>query len=158
VDTHSINAKAVSDMFRFAEKGKARIQQLTKECLLEVGRRLVLRSPVGDPTTWKKPYWPKGYVPGHFINNWQVGIDKIPTGTIPTVDATGHGSLERLSHLGRWQVGHTYYFVNNLPYARALEYGWSKQAPHGMVGLTVAEFTQIAEEVAARVRSGNVSG
>ena len=31
------------------------------------------------------------------------------------------------------------YIQNNLPYANRLENGWSKQAPKGMVGLTVAE-------------------
>ena len=31
------------------------------------------------------------------------------------------------------------YIQNNLPYANRLENGWSKQAPKGMVALTVAE-------------------
>ena len=31
------------------------------------------------------------------------------------------------------------YLQNNLPYANRLENGWSKQAPNGMVALTIAE-------------------
>jgi hypothetical protein len=144
-------------MFGIVEKAKGKLQQFTKEALMEVGRRIIYRSPVGDPTTWHPARWPKGYIPGHFINNWQVGIDRVPTGIINEVDPTGTASLERLSRLGRWQVGHVYYFVNNLPYAKRLEYGWSKQAPYGMVGITVAEFHQIASEAVNKVRSGNVS-
>lgn len=151
MSTKGINAKAATDMFRFTEKAKGKIQRMTKEVLLEIGYRLVYRSPVGDPTTWNPAYWPKGYIPGHFKNNWQVGIDKRPNGIIPGVDATGSNSLERLSHLGRWQVGHVYYFVNNVRYAYALEMGWSPQSPpHGMVGLIRREYPQIVRQVAER--------
>lgn len=151
---NSINAKARSDMMKFTEKSKLKIQNMTKDVLLEVGKRLVLRSPVGNPTKWHPAYWPKGYMPGHFINNWQVGIDVVPTGIINGEEPSGQESLERLSRLGRWQVGHTFYFVNNLPYARRLELGWSSQCPaHGMVGLTQREFPQIVREIAAKYGS-----
>jgi hypothetical protein len=151
---NSINLKARTDIYKFVEKAKGKVQKLTKEVLLEIGTKLVDRSPVGDPLTWQRPYWPKGYAPGHFINNWQVGIDQIPKGIIAGVDPTGSASKERLSHLGRWQVGHTYYFVNNLPYAKALEQGHSAQCPpSGMIGLTRLEFKQIVKDVEARVRS-----
>jgi hypothetical protein len=36
--------------------------------------------------------------------------------------------------------------VNNLPYAVPLEYGHSKQAPGGMVRITLARFQQIVDE------------
>jgi hypothetical protein len=152
-DPKSINAKANTDIFRFVEKAKGKIQKLSREVLLEVGRRLVERSPVGFPPSWNPPYWPKDYHPGHFINNWQVGRDSRPTGIIEGIDPTGAETLERLSHLGRWQVGHIYYFVNNLPYAYRLETGWSPQSsPGGMVGLIRREFPQIVKEVEARHR------
>ncbi len=150
----SINAKAKSDFFKFAEKTKLKIQDFSRQILLEVGYRLVYRSAVGDPTLWHPPYWPKDYIPGHFINNWQIGIDAKPTGIIDGVDASGTGSYERLSHLGRWVVGHTYYFVNNLPYASLLESGmWSDQVPPGgMVKLTTGEFQSIAKEIERRYK------
>lgn len=34
--------------------------------------------------------------------------------------------------------GNTIYFTNSMPYAYRLEHGWSKQAPAGMVAVTVA--------------------
>jgi hypothetical protein len=153
--SNSINLKAQADIFKFITKAKGVTQALTKEVLLEVGRRLVERSPIGNPPDWHPPYWPKGYVPGHFINNWQVGIDEKPKGIIAEIDGSGQGSLERLSHLGRWQVGHVFYFVNNLPYARALEEGHSYQAPFGMVGLVRKEFKQIVEQAQLKAIQGS---
>lgn len=149
----SINAQALGDMAKFVAGTKATIQQVDREIKLEIGRRLVDYSPVGDPTTWHPPYWPKGYVPGLFINNWFVGIDAMPSGTTTVIDATGSGSLERMTHLGRWTVGHTHYFANNLPYAALLESGeHSLQVPPGgMVGRVTLEFPQIVADAIAKV-------
>lgn len=145
--SNSINAKAQSDIFRFILKSKGAIQKVTRQVLLEVGYRLVARSPIGDPNLWHPPYWPKGYTPGTFINNWQLGVDSIPTAVqVSGQDELGTDSYARLSKLQRWPVGHVYYFVNNLPYAKALEYGHSTQAPQGMVGLTVLEYHEIVRQ------------
>lgn len=150
-DVTSINAKAKSDMFDFVFKARKTVQGLTKEVLLEVGKRLVNYSAIGNPPDWHPPYWPKNYIPGHFINNWQIGIDSLPTGIIQQIDGSGQGSLERLSHLGRWQVGHSYYFVNNLPYAALLETGLHslQVGPQGMVGRVKLELPQIVRDVQA---------
>jgi nitroimidazol reductase NimA-like FMN-containing flavoprotein (pyridoxamine 5'-phosphate oxidase superfamily) len=43
-------------------------------------------------------------------------------------------------------IGQTAYLVNNLPYAVPLEYGHSKQAPGGMVRITLARFQQVVDE------------
>lgn len=149
----SINAKARTAFFKFAEKSKKRIHEMTRWTLIYIGERLVMRSPVGDPSLWNPPVWPKGYKPGLFVNNWQVGIDRMPTGIIQSVDPSGSTSLERLKKLGRWPAGKTYYFVNNLPYARALEHGHSTQAPYGIVGLTQAEFPMLVRMAAERAKA-----
>lgn len=145
----SINAKAATDMFNIIYKARSAIQKVTKATLLEIGYRLVARSAIGDPNTWHPPYWPKGYTPGTFINNWQLGIDEVPRETqVSGPNELGTESYTRFSKLGRWPAGHTYYFVNNLPYAKLLESGThSPQVPPGgMVGLTVLEFPQIVRE------------
>lgn len=154
--SNSINLTARTKLFNFGEVARSRLQKAAKATLIEMGERLINRSPVGDPSLWKQKYWPKGYLPGHFINNWQVGIDSIPTGIISAIDPSGNGSRERLSHLGRWQLNHTYYFVNNLPYAKRLEHGWSSQAPAGMVGLTRLEFPEIIRNVRAKLKAGEI--
>ena len=145
----SINAKALEDTFRFILKSKGAIQKLTKVVLKEVGFRLVARSAIGDQNLWHPPYWPKGYIPGHFINNWQLGVDQVPRGEIVGEDASGAQSIARMnSAIPRWPVGHVYYFTNNVRYAALLESGthsW-QVGPGGMVGLTVAEYPQIVRQ------------
>lgn len=143
-------------MMKFVTKSRNKIQNLTREVILEIGYRIVARSPVGNPATWKSAHWPKGYIPGHFINNWQLGIDAKPVGTIAAIDPTGSGSLARLSKMGRWPAGHTYFFVNNLPYANAIEFGWSKQAPRGIVKLLQLEFPAIVKAAEARSNGASV--
>lgn len=156
----ALNLKAKDDMFKFIFKAKKTVQEITKAVNIEIGTRLVNYSAIGNPPEWHPPYWPKGYVPGHFINNWQVGIDVKPTGIIPGSDASGMGSIERLSHLGRWQVGHTFYFVNNLPYAQLLESGTHSYqvGPQGMVGRVRMEFRQIVADVQARYAANKYGG
>lgn len=148
MSSNGINAKAEAGIFRFLLKGKAAMQDVTKRTLLKIGERLVYYSVVGEPIYWKhKPH--KGYAPGHFINNWQLGMDTKPLGVIEGVDATGASSLERMkSAIPRYPVGHTFYFVNNVPYARLLESGQHslQTPPGGMVGRTVLEFHQLVRE------------
>lgn len=155
----SINASFHSGMADFIFKAKSTIAKIETQALLEVGRRIVERSVVGNPALWHPPRWPKDYEPGHFINNWQLGIDAIPSSEIDGSDSTGSASIERMSHFGRWPVGHTYYFVNNLPYARKLEDGtWTVQAkyqvPQGIVGKTAMEFRQIVREAVMKHAKG----
>lgn len=148
MNANSINLRAQEGVFRFILKSKNAVQTVTKSALIKVGERLVYYSAVGDPSYWKHPPH-KGYIPGHFINNWQLGVDTIPSGVIAGVDASGQMSLERMRKaIPRWPVGHVYHFVNNVPYARVLEMGGhSPQVPPGgMVGRTVLEFPQIARE------------
>jgi hypothetical protein len=43
----------------------------------------------------------------------------------------------------RVAVGDLYYLTNNLPYIERLEYGWSKQAPGGMVRKNMQNFNRL---------------
>lgn len=143
----SINAKAQDSIFRFVLKGKGAIQAVTKLVLIRIGERLVFYSAVGDMSYWKRKKY--GYTPGLFKNNWQLGMDVSPTGVILNKDASGSASLLRMrKSIPRWPVGHTYYFVNNLPYARKLEAGGhSPQVPPGgMVARVQLEFQSIVRE------------
>jgi len=131
---------------------KVLFRAINKEVVLEIGRRLVSYSVIGNPDLWHPPYYPKGYHPGHFINNWQIGIDSPPVGEIAGYDASGEASYERLTHVGRWTVGHTFYIVNNVKYAAALENGHSSQIrPQGMVGRVMLEVPQIIHDAEVKV-------
>jgi hypothetical protein len=95
----------------------------------------------------------KGYTGGRFRGNWSVAFDSPPMGTLDRIDPVGGQTIaEGSSVLAQFKAGRTIYIVNNLPYAHRLEYeGWSKQAPEGMVRVSIAEFQQIAAEAAAKI-------
>jgi Fe-S cluster assembly ATPase SufC len=42
--------------------------------------------------------------------------------------------------------------IDDLPYIERLGLGWSKQAPAGMLGVTLAEFQRYVVEAAAEVK------
>jgi hypothetical protein len=145
----SLNQVARDDMFRFVLKSKNAVHKVTRAVLEEISWRLIYRSVVGNPELWHPPYWPKGYVPGHFKANWQLGKDVAPTGTIDGQDKMGAATLDRMrKSIGRWPAGHVYYFVNNVPYASLLETGLhsTQVPPQGIVGLTRMEFPQICRQ------------
>lgn len=154
MDKRAINHKALTDVRNFVEGSKSFIQAVHKEALREVAWRLIKYSPVGDPTLWHPPYWPKGYNPGHFKANWQVGRDSKPIGIIPGEDARGDKTLMKMYSMGRWTVGHVYYFTNNVPYAYVLEMGLhsSQVGPQGMVGRVRREWRQIVMQAAQDVK------
>lgn len=101
---------------------------------------------VNDSMDIKKP---DGYTGGRFRGNWQIGLDTLPTEETGRIDKTGSRTMSAgMSVLEQFKVGmvQTIYIANNVPYAIPLEYGHSKQAPNGMVRLSVMEFTDAMEE------------
>jgi hypothetical protein len=76
----------------------------------------------------------------------------IPSGVLETTDPSGaiaRGKVE--AAVATMELGDVVHMANNLPYARRLEDGWSKQAPAGMVKLTVQRWQPIANEIIARI-------
>lgn len=137
------------DLRRLIEKTKGRAEEVSRKRVLAVGASLVLKSPVGDPSLWKeKP--PPGYVGGRFRANWQHGMNVPQSGVTNAVDASGNETISALgARISSADPFGVHFIVNNLPYARALEYGHSSQAPAGMVGVTVAEFNKYVEAAVA---------
>lgn len=90
---------------------------------------------------------------GRFRGNWMTALQKIDTSTNAPDDKSGASSLTRgQSVLGQFRPGQTIYLTNSLPYARRLEYGWSQQAPQGMVRLSVVEFDQYLKRAVESLR------
>lgn len=137
------------DMERITNDIKKRNDLFVRSVLIRLGRSLVLKSPVGNPTLWKSPP-PKGYVGGRFRANWQMAAGAMPDGVIDSIDPSGGATIGKLtSGAATVAIGGTIFLTNNLPYAKRIEYGHSTQSPAGVVGLTVAEFSSI---VGAAVR------
>jgi hypothetical protein len=163
------------------------LDTVVRYCGMAVDGKLMYRSPVGDPTTWKvNPNKPKvfgkfgaagpkanwqlgfmskgastyrmsgaGYVGGRFRGAWMVSIGA-PDNSLGTVlDPSGNITL--VAHraiLAAAKAGDVIHFRNNMPYAERLEKGWSKQAPLGIVALTVVEWRTIVDNVVNGIRSG----
>lgn len=91
---------------------------------------------------------------GRFRGNWQVSagepddlpidrLDKQPSGSDPGTEVRRSGESNAAA-IRPYSVSFVY---NNLPYADPLERGHSRQAPQGMVALTIAELqNEIIEE------------
>ena len=120
------NDRFRSDFARLLTKVGDNAETVVRRFALQIGQQLISRSPVDT---------------GRFRGNWQCGIDRIDGNTFSPPDTLGEGAAQRLkTTLGSWKPGQTINITNSLPYARRLEYGWSQQAPQGMVRLTVQDF------------------
>lgn len=125
------------DIQRFVDKAKGNVDLVVRKVSLDLFFRVIEKSPVDT---------------GRFKSNWQVSINSIPQGTLATFDKSGASSLARVraASVG-FAAGQIIYLVNNLEYARALEYGHSKQAPAGMVRLSVMEYGAVVTKAAGEV-------
>jgi hypothetical protein len=100
---------------------------------METLSRVVLRSPVDT---------------GRFRGNWTVSVGGPSDETLDVFDKSGGPTIARGSAAVTGVEGlQVVWIQNNLPYANRLENGWSKQAPAGMVALTVAEIETMFERV-----------
>lgn len=141
------------DIEKFAKKARARSDALVRKVVLDCGTSVVFKSPVGDPKFWKVKKAPPGYVGGRFRANWQYGDGSIPSGTIAAVDPSGAATINNLSvGIPSEAAGKVHYLINRLPYGPRLENGWSRQAPYGMVHLTVIEFQAIVNAATASIK------
>lgn len=96
----------------------------------------------GNVTFRQRGWAAKNYTGGRFRGNWQVTFDSPAVGAIDRVDKAGTATLaagrEVLAHYDSGEYG-SIWFTNNVPYAKRLEYGWSLQAPAGIVRVVAAE-------------------
>ena len=114
---------------RLADKARLDLQTVARKATLDVFRAAVLRSPVDT---------------GRFRANWNVsyGAPSYVT-TFVAVESRGAAQAELALTL---PVGGVVYLANGLPYARRLEYGYSNQAPAGMVRLAAQEFAAYVDK------------
>jgi len=131
-----------TDISAFVKKVEGNSDQVVRKTVMAITNEIIERSPVGDATYWKsKP--PAGYVGGHFRGSWMMGINRLPTEDPGTIDPSGNATLSRAAaEIPRKAAGNVFYCASNLPYSMRIEEGWSRQAPQGVVGLTVLRFQE----------------
>lgn len=139
------------DLRQFANKTDERVNQVVRKIIIDIGTSLVLKSPVGDAKYWKSPP-PPGYVGGRFRGNWQYNVGVPDTSTSTKIDPSGQATIQSIvGKVSKESAGFVRYITNSLPYAMRLEEGWSRQAPNGMVELTLIEFQSIVDAAAKAI-------
>lgn len=111
---------------RLAAKQKASVDTVARKATFALFNAVQQRSPVDT---------------GRFRGNWQATQGAPAVGTTNATDPNGSKAQGEALKALSFPAGDTVYFTNNLPYARRLEYGYSRQAPAGMVRLSVREFS-----------------
>ena len=77
---------------------------------------------------------------GRFRGAWLVKANTPDRDEPDSADTTGVATeIKGISEIGGIKQGDVVYISNNLDYALMLEYGWSKQAPQGMVAVSLNE-------------------
>ena len=142
------------DIKKFAQKAGDNADLVVRKVVLDIGRSLVEKTPVGNPDLWQNPdNKPDGYVGGHARANWSHSIGVLVNQEFKEIDATGGASIDRI--VGSVPVkaaGKVHYIQNSLPYMQALEDGHSTQAPAGMVAITQTEFQDYIQKALGELK------
>jgi hypothetical protein len=116
------------DLSRFAVKSVDEAKTVIRKITLEAFTGVVLRTPVDT---------------GRARSNWSCTVGEASSDVYPDkYDKSGAyaiGASQR--RVFDWNCVGSIFLCNNLPYIGALEYGHSKQAPTGMVRVTLAEIS-----------------
>ena len=142
------------DIQKFAKKAGDNADKVVRKVVLDIGRSLVEKTPVGNPDLWQNPdNKPDGYVGGHARANWSHSIGALVNQEFKEIDATGGASIDRIiSSVPVKAAGKVHYIQNSLPYMQALEDGHSTQAPAGIVAVTEVEFHDYIEKAIGELR------
>lgn len=133
----------------WCKRGIVSLDVVGRKVGFEMGRRIIMRNPVRAKNG------------GRSRGNWQFAVGSYNENEIEGRDPRGAQSIARLKEtVASWKVVSeaSFYIFNNVPYIENLEHGSSKQAPAGMVAITIAEFGGIAEDAAAHARAGTFGG
>ena len=96
-----------------------------KKISMELLKKLINKSPVDT---------------GRFRGAWVVGRNTADRSEPDTADPSGTSTeMKGINDINSIREGDIVYLSNNLDYALMLEYGWSKQAPAGMVAISLNE-------------------
>lgn len=152
---------------KWVKETKQSMESVTRETVLEVGTRIIDRTPVGKREDWAannpdRRKWrlahgrpellPVGYVGGRARGSWQYGLNVPRSGQTDAIDPTGEISKGRIA-AALDPIPGIHYITSNLDYMQALEEGHSKQCePGGMVALTAIEFKNVVDVAIRNVK------
>lgn len=133
----------------FIKKAKKNPELVVRQVTIKLYSQIILASPVDT---------------GRFRMNWQASYGTPATGILLSEDKSGSRAIANATNFvmnsAKWDE---FRFTNNLPYAAAIEFGgypgngpntvggFSRQAPQGVVRVTVSRFQRLIDEAAARM-------
>jgi hypothetical protein len=116
-----------------ADKLKLNLETVSRKAAADLFTAVVVRSPVDT---------------GRFKSNWNFSLDA-PDSSTSGSDNQARG-LTEAGKAATMRIGGVAYLSNGLPYAKRLEYGYSKQAAAGMVRVSAAEFSDNVRRALAK--------
>lgn len=126
------------DVSKFVAKANKNVDTVVRSVSIKLFSAIIKASPVDT---------------GRFRMNWQTSGAEERTGLVVGVDPTGGATINSATtFITNSPTARQFTLTNNLPYAERLEYGWSQQAPVGMVRVNVMRFQSLINEEAAKVR------
>ena len=108
-----------SQWAQISTKNKRKMLGAAKRTTKSIGKDIIKGSPIDTR---------------QFIESWNASLNT------PDLSLDGSNNAGLLPVVNKMKIGDVFYFTNNQPYALRLEFGWSDQAPNGMVRLAVAKF------------------
>ena len=128
------NAAFRAAFSKVISRSQGRLVEVVRSTMIEMGSSIVDRTPVRS---------------GRARANWCSAIGSPDYRNDIQADPSAAGARATLAKtLTDYKLGDTIYFTNSVPYAKRLEEGWSKQAPSGMVKLTIQNYATILRRVA----------
>ena len=142
------------DIQKFVEKCGKNADTVVRKTVLDIGRSLIEKTPVGNPDLWQNPdNKPDGYVGGHARSNWIYSTGTRVVQEIEGVDPSGEKTNERIAaSVPVKAAGMVHFIQNSVPYIEALEDGHSHQAPNGFIELTKIEFQGMIKNALAELK------
>ena len=116
-----------SQWAQISTRNKQKMLGVVKKTTKSIGKDIIKGSPIDTRL---------------FIESWNAAINAPDL----SIDRTAGAGL--LPVANKLKIGDVFYFTNNQPYALRLEYGWSDQAPNGMVRLAIAKFPFTVDKIA----------
>ena len=125
------------DVSKFVEKAKKNPETVMRQVSIKLFSAIIKASPVDT---------------GRFRMNWMASGGTPAFGVTDATDKSGNIAIgNATSFVLKAADWREFTLTNNLPYAQRLEYGWSQQAPAGMVRTNVSRFQQLINEETNKV-------
>lgn len=141
----------MDDFSTMSKDAKKYAQEVIQAIALEGYSRVIKKTPVGE------------YYGGSARGNWICSLDKSSKHDRIKTDKNGANTINKVAKvIDKFEIGRNLYLTNNLPYIQKLELGqyptapkgesrrtingFSKQAPSGMVRITMLELDDIVKK------------